>query len=83
MGNLLRSGYIKKDDFFNIVPEVQRLLMVLEPIDLVIIDHFSKEENPLAKWDFPFPKSAYLYLRKKHERWFRKKGKHHLNNIKA
>ena len=75
MGNLMQSGYIKPSDFFNIVPEVPRLIMVLNPIEQTIMEHFKKAEKPIEEWDYPFQKIAFDYVKRKHKRWFNKTGK--------
>jgi hypothetical protein len=77
IGGLLKSKYISEDAFFTLVPEVQRLIIVLEPIDNAIIEHYKTTENATTqkKWDRPMRKTAYQYIRDRHEKWFKKHDK--------
>jgi len=77
MSLLLRNKYISEDDFFNVVPEVQRLITVLEPIDNAINEYFKTDEKATTgkEWDRPMRKTAFQYIRDRHEKWFKKHGK--------
>lgn len=76
MASLLRSRYITKDDFFTVVPEVQRLILVLEPIDNAIIKYYADKENIQTEkgWDRPMRKTAYQYVKDQHNTWFKQHG---------
>jgi len=78
MGSLIKSGYLTSDEFFGVVPETGRLLVVLMPIEMEIIKYWTQKEQiqkePIAEWDHPFGKWEFNDLWKQYKAWHLKNG---------
>jgi hypothetical protein len=73
VGSLMKEGYLKPDDLFSVIPEMGRLLIVLIPIDVAILEYWSKAEGvPIAEWDSPVGKWEFRHLWHEYLRWQRK-----------
>jgi|ERR1044071_1348208 hypothetical protein len=74
MGYFMYSRYISPDDFFGVVAEARRLLVVLKPIEVSIAQHFDNETPRLGEWDRPFIKIAFDDVEEEYKCWFDRKG---------
>jgi hypothetical protein len=73
MAGLAIGHYLSWDDLFGVVPEVGRLLVVLDPIEREIRDYWQEhEKNPIADWDRPVGKWEFKDLSKKYLEWYEK-----------
>lgn len=76
MGGLMKQGYLKPDDLFRVIPEMGRLLVVLIPIEVAILEYWSKAEGaPIAEWDAPVGKWEFRDLYREYLKWYSKTGK--------
>jgi hypothetical protein len=75
MGALMRQGYISADDLFRVIPEMGRLLAVLIPIELAILEYWSPAEGAsIAEWDRPVGKWEFRELWREYQEWYRTGG---------
>jgi hypothetical protein len=76
MGALMKQGYISPDDLFRVIPEMGRLLAVLVPIELAILEYWKDAEGtPVAEWDRPVGKWEFRDLWLEYDKWHRAVGK--------
>lgn len=76
MGALIQAGYLTADEFFRVVPEAGRLLVILWPIEKEIERFWaSSESRPLQDWDHPFPKWEFSVLWDAYGPWYRSHSK--------
>jgi hypothetical protein len=84
MGYMLKARYLNAGDFFAIIPEVKRLLIVLEPIEYWITEEYKDEPMLDPDWDRPFGKVGFDYIHGKYINWLRGvtgDGKEHLSRL--
>jgi hypothetical protein len=86
MSALVERGYLSYDDWFRVMPEVGRHLVVLHPIEQAINEYWDRKEreecstwdgekcvdNRIAIWDRPWSKWEFEGLLPKYENWYRK-----------
>lgn len=71
MAGLAMGHYLSWNDLFSVVPEVGRLLVVLDPIEREIRDYWQEhEEDPIADWDRPVGKWEFSKLSEKYLEWY-------------
>ncbi len=76
MGALIQAGYLSPDEFFRVVPEAGRLLVVLWPIEKAMEMYWANREGaPLREWDRPFPKWEFSVLWGAYGPWYRSHAK--------
>lgn len=72
MGYLVKSGHLTPDEFFGVVPEAGRLLIVLIPIELAIIKHMAKiQGESVEEWDRAFGKWEFNFLWSAYKQWYK------------
>jgi hypothetical protein len=70
MGTLMEEGYVDPEDLFGVIPEMGRLLIVLMPIEIAIVEYWGKAEGaPVADWDSPVGKWEFKGLWQAYEKW--------------
>lgn len=85
MGYAIQAKYLSWDEFFGVVPEAGRHLIVLYPIEKELIDYWREREATaqtdwvkipegydLPAWDRAAPKCELKFLADEYEKWFKR-----------
>lgn len=86
MGYMMKARYLKDSDFFAIIPEVKRLLVILEPIEYWIAKEYGDKYVLDTDWDRPFGKVGFDYIHSEYINWLRGvsgDGKDHLRRLES
>lgn len=79
MGLMMISGYLTPDDLFGVIPEMNRLIAVLRPIEIEIKKYWEskedKEHRRIAEWDHPVAKWEFTKLWDEYQTWHKKRAR--------
>lgn len=72
MGYLVKTGYLTPEEFFGVVPEAGRLLVVLIPIEIAIVRYMAQiQGEPIEEWDRAFGKWEFNFLWPAYKKWYK------------